>query len=306
TLAILAARLARAVYHMLRKEEAFDEERFFNGKAKPSPAPRRSTKPAAAQDEAKQPSTPTSKTKPATPRGARRRAATTARSPRTRLTCSSSLFRCGDCYARHRLSPCSSAIAPGQGAGVDRLPATPPSRPTVAWSVPAAWFAIRHQFCLLRPPGQGPIPLLPLRRRRQRAGPVGGAATTAAAYTSQCPGWTTRSNGPGNERDDDGDCIRRQDECPHPDETKPTEPGSYTAERRHARDERNERVLEPIVGDLDPAMHPCATIPDLAAWIGPRHGSAYAHGGSEHDDSTARLPSRRANRERRRLARARS
>jgi len=79
TLAILAARLARAVYHMLRKEEAFDEERFFNGKAKPSPAPRRSTKPAAAQDEAKQPSTPTSKTKPATPRGARRRAATTAR-----------------------------------------------------------------------------------------------------------------------------------------------------------------------------------------------------------------------------------
>jgi transposase len=30
-LAILAARLARAVYHMLRKGEAFDEERFWNG-----------------------------------------------------------------------------------------------------------------------------------------------------------------------------------------------------------------------------------------------------------------------------------
>jgi len=28
---ILAARLARAVYHMLRKEEAFDEDRFWNG-----------------------------------------------------------------------------------------------------------------------------------------------------------------------------------------------------------------------------------------------------------------------------------
>src|SRR5262249_4891522 len=30
-LAILAARLARAVYHMLRKEEAFDEQRFWQG-----------------------------------------------------------------------------------------------------------------------------------------------------------------------------------------------------------------------------------------------------------------------------------
>jgi transposase len=30
-LAILAARLARAVFHMLRKQEAFDEERFWNG-----------------------------------------------------------------------------------------------------------------------------------------------------------------------------------------------------------------------------------------------------------------------------------
>lgn len=33
-LAILAARLARAVYHMLRKGEAFDEERFWSGTAR--------------------------------------------------------------------------------------------------------------------------------------------------------------------------------------------------------------------------------------------------------------------------------
>jgi hypothetical protein len=35
-LGILAARLARAVYHMLRKREAFDEERFWNGRARTS------------------------------------------------------------------------------------------------------------------------------------------------------------------------------------------------------------------------------------------------------------------------------
>ena len=33
-LAILAARLARAVYHMLRKGEAFDVERFWSGAAR--------------------------------------------------------------------------------------------------------------------------------------------------------------------------------------------------------------------------------------------------------------------------------
>jgi hypothetical protein len=38
-LGILAARLTRAVYHMLRKQEAFDEDRFWSGKAKPSAAP---------------------------------------------------------------------------------------------------------------------------------------------------------------------------------------------------------------------------------------------------------------------------
>jgi transposase len=35
-LAILAARLARAVYHMLRKQQAFDEERFWSGQALPA------------------------------------------------------------------------------------------------------------------------------------------------------------------------------------------------------------------------------------------------------------------------------
>jgi transposase len=35
-LAILAARLGRAVYHMLRKREAFDEARFWGGQARPA------------------------------------------------------------------------------------------------------------------------------------------------------------------------------------------------------------------------------------------------------------------------------
>jgi len=37
-LAILAARLARAVYHMLRKQEAFDEDRFWGGVAAAEPS----------------------------------------------------------------------------------------------------------------------------------------------------------------------------------------------------------------------------------------------------------------------------
>jgi hypothetical protein len=48
-LGILAARLARAVYHMLRKQEAFDEDRFWNGQATQSPAPTSETKPAPAR-----------------------------------------------------------------------------------------------------------------------------------------------------------------------------------------------------------------------------------------------------------------
>jgi hypothetical protein len=47
-LGILAARLARAVYHMLRKQEAFDEDRFWNGQAKQPQAPTGQTRPAAA------------------------------------------------------------------------------------------------------------------------------------------------------------------------------------------------------------------------------------------------------------------
>jgi transposase len=43
-LGILAARLARAVYHMLRKKEAFDEERFWSGQASSEPAPARKSK----------------------------------------------------------------------------------------------------------------------------------------------------------------------------------------------------------------------------------------------------------------------
>jgi transposase len=38
-LAILAARLARSVFHMLRKQEAFDEKRFWNGPAGGGPPP---------------------------------------------------------------------------------------------------------------------------------------------------------------------------------------------------------------------------------------------------------------------------
>jgi len=39
-LGILAARLARSVFHMLRKQEAFDEDRFWNGQvSEPPPAP---------------------------------------------------------------------------------------------------------------------------------------------------------------------------------------------------------------------------------------------------------------------------
>jgi transposase len=45
-LGILAARLARAVYHMLRKQEAFDEERFWSGQASGKPATASASKPA--------------------------------------------------------------------------------------------------------------------------------------------------------------------------------------------------------------------------------------------------------------------
>jgi transposase len=72
-LAILAARLARTVYHMLRKQEAFDEERFWNGQAQST----RSGKPAA-DAPSKPAARPVSQTRPAAARGARRRASATA------------------------------------------------------------------------------------------------------------------------------------------------------------------------------------------------------------------------------------
>jgi transposase len=48
-LGILAARLARALYHMLRKHEAFDEERFWNGQVQPASAAPKPTQPATAR-----------------------------------------------------------------------------------------------------------------------------------------------------------------------------------------------------------------------------------------------------------------
>ena len=48
-LGILAARLARAVYHMLRKQQAFDEDRFWGGQAQPSQAPAKPSRPATAR-----------------------------------------------------------------------------------------------------------------------------------------------------------------------------------------------------------------------------------------------------------------
>src|SRR5262249_31730922 len=74
--------------------------------------------------------------------------------------------------------------------------------------------------------------------------------------------------------------------------------GSPTAELRHARDERYRGCCQqPNVGDLDPAMHPCATVPDLVAWIGPRHGAAFCQRSAELEDLAPRLPSRRADQE---------
>ena len=46
-LGILAARLARSVFHMIRKQEAFDEDRFWGGQvqvAEPAPRTQKATK----------------------------------------------------------------------------------------------------------------------------------------------------------------------------------------------------------------------------------------------------------------------
>jgi transposase len=73
-LAILAARLARAVYHLWRKGEAFDEERFWQGRpaaAKPAAAKPAAAKPAAAKPAAAKPAA--AKPAAAKPAAAKRR-----------------------------------------------------------------------------------------------------------------------------------------------------------------------------------------------------------------------------------------
>jgi transposase len=78
-LAIVAARLARAVYHMLRKEEAFDEERFWSGQGKPAAAPTVPAKPAASNGQTKAGPTPATRSKGATACGSRRQEKAAAR-----------------------------------------------------------------------------------------------------------------------------------------------------------------------------------------------------------------------------------
>jgi transposase len=78
-LAILAARLARAVYHLLRKEEAFDEDRFWSGQAQLAPAATKSAKPAAASAGDEQRPAAARKARPAAGSGASRRASKVAR-----------------------------------------------------------------------------------------------------------------------------------------------------------------------------------------------------------------------------------
>jgi transposase len=71
-LAIVAARLARAVYHMLRKEEAFDEERFFSGQAPSTSGSTNASKPASADVQSKPAALPARTVKPPAARGSRR------------------------------------------------------------------------------------------------------------------------------------------------------------------------------------------------------------------------------------------
>jgi transposase len=78
-LAILAARLARAVYHLLRKEEAFDEERFWSEQAKAGSTATRPVKPAPDSDQREPSPVAASTTRARAGRGASRRTSTTAR-----------------------------------------------------------------------------------------------------------------------------------------------------------------------------------------------------------------------------------
>jgi transposase len=77
-LAILAARLARAVYHLLRKQEAFDEDRFWSGQAQAGPQTEPG-RPAAQSQPAEDRPAAASQTKPGAGRPARRRASGAAR-----------------------------------------------------------------------------------------------------------------------------------------------------------------------------------------------------------------------------------
>jgi transposase len=77
-LAILAARLARAVYHLLRKQEAFDEDRFWSGQAQAGPKTEPG-RPAAQSQPAEDRPAAASQTKPGAGRPARRRASGAAR-----------------------------------------------------------------------------------------------------------------------------------------------------------------------------------------------------------------------------------
>jgi transposase len=52
-LGILAARLARSVFHMIRKQEAFDEDRFWNGPVAPPQPAQTNTKPTKARTKAR-------------------------------------------------------------------------------------------------------------------------------------------------------------------------------------------------------------------------------------------------------------
>jgi hypothetical protein len=64
---------------MLRKAEAFDEERFWSGQAKPSAAPPRSVREVAGNGPTKPSPAAARKTKPAAARGPRRQEKASAR-----------------------------------------------------------------------------------------------------------------------------------------------------------------------------------------------------------------------------------
>jgi len=78
--------------------------------------------------------------------------------------------------------------------GAAGLATTNAARPAVAWAVSAARLTIRDEPLLRGTGGQGTLSLLPLRRRRQRPGPVCGGDTAESVRSSAGPVWAT---GPG-------------------------------------------------------------------------------------------------------------